>query len=451
MKLSRLLFFLFLSLSLSVSCKKYLEEIPNKKLAVPTTLREFQQLLDNDLFIDRNTPNLGNFACDDVYFNYTAWQATIPDVRNSYTWADDIYEGQTEPDWNNPYSQVYYSNVVLEGIKNISADSQNQAEYNRIKGTALFYRAFAFYNLEEIFGQPFNKSNSNSQPGIPLKLSSELQEHSSRATVQQTFDQILSDLFLAKDLVPGSIDLANRNRPCKAAVFGLLARIYLTLQEFGNAGKYADSCLRLYSTLNNYNNYSTTASLPFSPQIDEVIIQASAVHKNIVRPPVDTMLYNSYDINDLRKILFFRDNAGIKEFKGTYTATPYLFSGIATDEIYFIRAEAFARNGNITAAMNDLNTVLQKRWKAGVPFINFTATDPENALRLILKERRKELVFRGLRWSDLRRLNQDPQLAISITRKLNGNNYLLEPQGLRYTFPIPDDEIRLSGIMQNPR
>jgi hypothetical protein len=99
--------------------------------------------------------------------------------------------------------------------------------------------------------------------------------------------------------------------------------------------------------------------------------------------------------------------------------------------------------------MTDLNTLLRKRWKSGT-FADRTASSDADALNLILIERRKELVFRGLRWSDLRRLNLDGA-NITLTRKISGINYTLSPNDSRWVFLIPAQEINQSGIPQNPR
>jgi hypothetical protein len=69
----------------------------------------------------------------------------------------------------------------------------------------------------------------------------------------------------------------------------------------------------------------------------------------------------------------------------------------------------------------------------------------------ILTERRKELIFRGLRWPDLRRLNKDGA-GVSVTRKLDGQTYTLTPNSLKYTWLIPQQVIDFNpGMPQNPR
>src|SRR3546814_20049653 len=120
--------------------------------------------------------------------------------------------------------------------------------------------------------------------------------------------------------------------------------------------------------------------------------------------------------------MFFRKNEdGTMYFRGSYHQSSVPFSGLATDEVYLIRAECYARTGNVAAAMEDVNTLLEKRWKAGT-FFPFSAQTAEEALSFILKERRKELVLSSMRWSGLRRLNQDAGFSAILIRKLKGRS-----------------------------
>ncbi|MOA51075.1 SusD family protein [compost metagenome] len=75
----------------------------------------------------------------------------------------------------------------------------------------------------------------------------------------------------------------------------------------------------------------------------------------------------------------------------------------------------------------------------------------ESALDVVLKERRKELLFRGLRWTDLRRLNLDPTTARTPKRELDGKIYTIEPNSPNYVYPFPDNVIQLAGLIQNER
>jgi hypothetical protein len=118
--------------------------------------------------------------------------------------------------------------------------------------------------------------------------------------------------------------------------------------------------------------------------------------------------------------------------------------------LYLIRAECYARAGNISSAMSDLNTLLKTRWVSGT-YTDMTATTADEALGKVLIERRKELLMRGQRWTDLRRLNKDSRFAVTLQRVINGTTYTLPPNDLRYTLLIPYNVIQISGIQQNPR
>jgi hypothetical protein len=103
----------------------------------------------------------------------------------------------------------------------------------------------------------------------------------------------------------------------------------------------------------------------------------------------------------------------------------------------------------MTEALNDLNAVLAKRWKAGT-FSPLTTNDRQEALTWILEERRKELVFRDLRWMDIKRLNKEGA-GIVLKRIISNTDFILPPNDLRYAMAIPEDIISITGMPQNPR
>jgi len=267
---------------------------------------------------------------------------------------------------------------------------------------------------------------------------------------------VLQDLQDASALLPVALDIDERNHPCRPAAFAMLARVYLGMRDYTHAGMYADSCLRLYDTLVDYNSVNTTSFLPFGRLNMETLYQGKLLSaSNVLKAAVagcmvDTILYRSYATGDLRRDAFFAINTlGYPVIKGSYNGGIFPFGGVAIDEVYLIRAECLARMGETAIAMNWLNRLLQKRWKAG-QYIPVTAASAGAALEIILAERRKELPFRGLRWSDLRRLNKEGA-TITLNRFVNGMHYQLQPNSPLYVLPIPPDVIALSGMQQNPR
>jgi len=96
-----------------------------------------------------------------------------------------------------------------------------------------------------------------------------------------------------------------------------------------------------------------------------------------------------------------------------------------------------------------LDQLLITRYKPGT-YLQTTDLKQAELLDRILEERRKELVWRGSRWHDVKRLNKEGR-GIHFYRTVHGDEYHLQPNDSRYVFPIPPDEIMLSGLEQNER
>jgi hypothetical protein len=447
----------FINTILIVSClivagcsDDFLEKKPDKSLVVPTTLEDLQALLDNADRVMNIVPAIGMVASDDAFTTDNAWQGLFTATeRNSYIWKDNIYEGEACGDWNIPYQQVFYANVVLEGLENIEATSANEGQRKSIKGSALFFRAHAFHQVLELFSMPVGGSSGL---GIPIRLTADVNAEVTRASRAETFNQIINDLTDALPLLP--VNSAYKTRPTIAAAKALLARVYLIMGEYENADSWASESLNENNFLLDYNTLNAAATRPVARMNDEILFHGQMItygYTVFSTTYVDTLLYASYENDDLRKQVFFRLRSPNRyTFKANYTGTSTLFGGIANDEVYLIRAECRVRLGNIVGALEDLNALLKKRWKTGT-FVPVEETDPEILLARILEERRKELLFRVTRWSDLKRLNQDDRFAVTLHRNLNGTEHNLPPNDIRYAFPIPDQEIQTSGIEQNPR
>lgn len=453
----RATFLSLLSLLAAACHKSFLDQKPSTDLLIPNTMPVLQELMDNTQVMNIS-PALGEFSADNFYLTYSFWLLLDTKEANAYIWASNIYEGQgLVIDWDIPYQQVFYSNTVLQGLAGIQPDSTNQTQWNTLEGTALFSRAFAFFNVAELFAEPYDSATAASDPGIPIRLTPDINEKTTRATMQTTYNQILGDLHTAEELLPAAIPVSNLNRPCRLAAQALLARVYLSVGDYADAGLYADSVLHVYPALLNYNKLDTLQNFQFAINMPEILYQANfPIEGNMLQAFtcggcfVDTMLMASYAPDDLRRPLYYYAvSPGMYALNGSYAGLIYPFSGLATDELYLIRAECNARVGQVTNALNDLDTLMSHRVVTG-SFTPYSMMTAAAALDTVLAERRKELAFRGIRWSDLRRLNQEGW-NITLTRNLNGTPYTLSPNSNLYTLPIPPDVIQESGITQNPR
>lgn len=456
MKTYPYLILLFFAMVFMTACEKdFLEKKPDKSLVVPFTLADLQLLLDNNLIMN-TTPAISVIASDDLYTTASAWQSLSSAIeRNSYIWAKEVYEGGLVSDWSTSYAQVFYANVVLDRLTKMQTEAASSKEYDKVKGTALFFRAHAFYQLAQLFAEPYHPITASKTSGLILRLDPDINLRPARSNLSESYQQMIDDLLLAEPLLPLQAQI--KTQPSKWAVYALLARLYLTMQDYQKAQDYAAKALEVSSVLLDYNNFSASSARPFpvltASANPEIIFYANLItysYTQLNTTMVSPDIYASYQSNDLRKTLFCNDRGnGVVTFKGNYTGGSTMFSGLSTDELYLIRAECFARSNDVAKAMSELNALLKTRWKTGF-FTPLTASSQAQVLQLILQERRKQLITRGLRWTDLRRLNQDPITRVTLTRELNGNTYELLPNSLRYTFELPNDEIS-TKVIQNPR
>ena len=444
------IFFLLAMVVMVPSCKKYLDAKPDKKLVIPSSVGDLQALLDQNEIMNFNSPSLGEMSADDYWLTDSDLESLPPQDNAVYTWGNNIYTNYFPNDWSNAYNPVYFSNIAIETIGHLERTEQNKVRWDNVKGSALLFRSKAFLEAAWIWCKAYDERTDLTDDGLPLRLSSDFNEKSIRSNLRETYTRIITDLKEASLLLPETPE--HVMRPSKTAAFGYLAKTYLSMRVYDSCYKYANLALQLKHELIDYNTVSNSSDYPFDLFGAEVIMHSSMgfSHSNLqdYYARVDTILYNSYEENDLRKNLFYQPYGdGSFYFNGSYSAYT-MFNGTATNENFLMRAECAARLGNKNGAMDDLNTLLKSRYKTG-SFISFIAPDAASALGLVLQERRKELVLRGLRWMDLKRLNKE-SANIMLVRKVQGNTITLAPNANHYALPIPPDIIALSGMEQNP-
>ncbi|GAB2613626.1 RagB/SusD family nutrient uptake outer membrane protein [Belliella aquatica] len=438
---------------LMASCAEFLDERPNKNIVVPETLDELQALLDASPRGMNTSPAVHQISSDDFVTTdngFAGFRSVIE--QNAYTWNQEIFQ-DSGGDWSSPYLQIFYANIVLDGLDNYNAINQEEEERKRlIEARAKFYRGFAYYSLAICFADhPDNPQNTSIKLGLPLKLTPDINEVITRTDLSQTFERIIQDLEAGIQDLPDNYDFMTR--PSKRAAYAMLSRVNLYLKEYQISLDYADLALDINDDLLDYNEVQTASLFSFNLENPEIIFYNEmltyswgASTLSFVNPEI----YDMYAEDDLRKRVFFRNRGFGNNFLGNYTGGIRMFTGLANNEIMLNRAESLARLGEESLAVEQLNSLLEKRFEQGT-FEGIDLTGTNSVLELILKERRKELIFRGIRWADLKRLNTEPALAQTLRRVIMGEEYILEPNSPRYVLPIPPQEINQSGIEQNLR
>lgn len=434
-----------IALLLTQACsEKFLDVKPEKSLVVPSTLEDYLAILDNHRNMNTDViPYYGEISSDDFFLSEHDWETIVRESEKyAYIWASDFYGGMpNDMVWNRAYQTVFYANIALEGAMKHPESKLK----NTVVGSALFYRAWVHYWMLNLYAKQYDVNTAKEDRGIPLRLEADINAPSILFTVQESYDQIIGDLTEAVELLPNRAVV--QTRPSKLATYALLSRIMLQMGDYKKALMNADSALKIQSELMNYNDIDSKLDFPFQQFNQEVIFHAYfyAQPFNIARYQIEPELYNSFLDSDLRKDLFFFENNDHITYRGSYNGSHHLFCGLGIDELYLVKAECLVRSGEWKSGLEVLNKFLKTRFES-VFFEPLIADNNDTALFEILRERRKQLMFRGIRWLDLKRLNKETQLETILSRTVRGNVYNLEPNSARYIYPFPTDVKKLAGF-----
>lgn len=431
-----------------VSCDNYLDIKP-KGIVIPESCEDYEKLL-NYAQLQKASESYPNFMTDDVFVpdkdDFVEWDALEIYQQNLYSFQSEIY-GDSESDglWNNSYNRIYYYNVIASEIM---ASTDATDEYKKsIRAEALVGRAFEYLTLVNAYAKLYDPATAATDPGVPLMLDQDINKTNVvRASVQQVYDQIKRDLDEAANNLPEKPRL-NAFRASKPVGNGMLARMYLYMSNYTEALKYANKSLEQNNTLLDLKLYDVVDPTKSIGRLN-VPYEAKNPENIYIRLAPWTFgfsgtaygsddLISKFDKNkDKRFLLYFTRQINTSVYKYDLWA-PYIYANMAmaTPEIYLIAAECEARIGSKENAMKHYNDLRDMRI---IDNVHATAASNDEALAMVLDERRRELTMTGcMRLIDLKRLNREPRFAKTITHTVKGVNHQLKPNDAKYILPIP--------------
>lgn len=355
---------------------------------------------------------------------------------------------------------------------------------DRAIGEAYAYRAFCYYNLVQLFGKRYNPSAvPNTQLGVPLVLDLDLSPKP-RATVEEVYAQINSDLNTSLALLTGKsrgntgpfLTHFNEN-----VVRGLMARVALTQGNWSVAATQANLARTGFALMSNTqykNGFSASGNGEWMWGVQILLTDQSDVfgdfggymsrnfNSSTIRlapKAINSTLYNSFAATDVRRQVFDptgnHTTLGLPSnfVKKPYTSQKFLAVSASdarsdvplmrSGEMYLIEAEALARNGQETASKTVFNAFETNR----NPSYTGAVTTGQAYIDEILKSRRFELWGEGFRFYDLKRLNLplDRNGANHVATVIN-NVYNVPETDKRWQLLIPRTEINANPlIIQN--
>lgn len=478
------------------ACKKQLDLNPYNTIALS---QSFQTITDATSWDNGFYSSLrGN-----VYGTFTISQDVQADQVNAsldfgnrngnpHRWGQSFLadDGVLSTTWAGYYGALKNINMFLQNYQNITiTSSSDQNKLNEYVGDAYLARAYYYSELVIRFAKPYEPSTAATDLGVPLVLTYDVNALPARSTVQEVYDQILSDIGQAKTFlatIPGTqsatkfnIDVAN----------ALEARVRLNMHDWSGAMTAANAVI---STA-KYPLITTQAGLTTMWTNDvstEVIFQVYLAQPNELGNTNAIYLgYNSgngkydpdfiptqtfldlYDAADIRKGAYFATKpcsiAGVNynlTLVNKFPGNPSLWTTATTNyenapkifrvaEQYLIYAEAAENAGgaNEALALNTLNTLRTARGLTAL-----SGLTGASLLQAIKDERTRELAFEGFRLWDLKRWHEGftrgtPQNLQPIQQGSNYNLLTIAPDNYQFVWGIPTNDININkNLVQNP-
>lgn len=513
MKMTRNIFAILSFALLLTACADFLE--PNSKSEfVPKDANSLNELLLGEAY-QRNDMSGYNIFLGLLDDDIEAAPYQIPNdgydenkYLASFAWQPNMFQMMEKANsgHTNMYEKFYElilgTNAVLDYLPGVT-DTEEMINY--VKAQAYALRGFYYFNLVNIFGQPYN-SNPDSLGnalGVPLKLSSGIEASEDalkRRTVAEVYAQILSDLHIADSIyntLPENMQLKKKERTSLPMVQLMLSRTYLYMENWEMAAKYAEEVMnnKLFhlENLNNIPNFDDEGNrireFLYYPTTDspesiwlygnvEDMFTWTCYGANSSNPQngnkkmhayfqASQDLINSFEEGDMRKFQYiieaplengdYMPMAYGKIYVGTQYFLPNHAVGIfgrclRLSEAYLNYAEAQAQMGGegINKAIEKLIALREKRINPDEGDIEgFVTTDQAELIEFIKEERRRELCFEGHRWFDLRRWGM-PEIKHVWHNNVGSVEYTLTEKDLMYTIPIPDEALEEnSQLVQN--
>jgi hypothetical protein len=410
-----------------------------------------------------------------------------------YLYSEDVVRNPFSGVWNTSYNAIFQINNFIRNVSS-SVGVLSEAKKNMLLGEAYGLRAFLHFDLFRIFASPTQQ--------LPYNTSAEVIPHETQ-TSEAFFALLMQDIEQAKELLKddpiitdGVIDLTGiqptdnvtdgeifdrylRNyRMNYYALLALQARALMFNGDTQQAAAVADSLIR--NTFNGTPFYWTDKSSVLNDRnyifYSEVIfgVYNLDLYTTWERYTNGTRQGQTYAVNmsNLHGNIFRFDNTGadvslwedvrISQWtpspagQGLYVSVKfanfvhsnennpirYLQPLIRMSEMYYIVAENFLRNGQVSEAVSLLNEVRFRRGSQLESLPDPNTTTAELAFEMLEAEYYKEFYAEGQVFFYLKRQNSSSIFNANQQGRVPTSSFT-PPTGSIYIIPIPDGETNL--------
>lgn len=472
------------------SCSDFLKE-EDKDKVIPRTIEQFEAMLHQEGFIGVSWFYNSEFMTDDISENTNVITTAKNQYKGIYTWRKDIertgdgsYADGNNNMWGKLYNDVLVANYITERINDIVDEDAVLNRKTHLNAEACFLRARAYFELVNIYAEPYDAATAASTPGVPLREGTGITNNYKRNTLAEVYAQIETDLTTAIDLFDQTTEQKSLWHPNKKAALLLLSRVYLYKGEWENVvsttSKLIDLCPAGLYAMNRYitdpvvrtanpevlHTWGVIAGALVDNESESVLSDIPKIYRvdgslSTAAYVVSDDLLSKFAENDMRQLLFFKPTSG-KYVTGKWHPQFTSLGGYSyrLAEAYLNRAEAYAALGDASKAIADMKTLLSKRIDGDYSAMLPATNDAAAVRHFVLDQRRLELCFEGHRWYDLRRSQswypKDITHVFSLSSSTSGyvgtvtetETYTLRPSSPNYTFELPLAETTINSEIE---
>ncbi|RFS24501.1 RagB/SusD family nutrient uptake outer membrane protein [Chitinophaga silvatica] len=434
---------IFVLVIFSVSCSKLLNTDPQTSIS------------DEEAIVDGKSAQAALTGVYDGLQRYASSQIIALDLAGdnvvNYNNQNIVVATKTAASTGGGFSSIYTminrANFVITKVPTLADALFATGQKNQILGQAYFLRALGYFDLVKTYG------------GVQVVLDPLKYTGIKRSTKDQTYDQVLSDLDKAEQLLTETV---NRNIANRFSVYALKARLYLYREQWDKAAEYATKVISnnnfvlvkpFSSFFTGKNTTESVFELAFSTANKNTFftnwLSAAEGGRRDYVPARDftALLLDATKAGSRRSLIKQLPDASweVVEY-GKQDGTSSIFI-LRIAEQYLIRAEARVKQAtpDLKGAVADLNEI---RGRADlISFELTTTTKPAEVLQAIESERRYELAFEGHRFVDIVRTGRAAEVFGPYNKQLTDSKF--------WIFPIPasavlNDPANLGGENQNP-
>ncbi len=396
------------------------------------------------LFTDSRGTDLVGF---DIGYNWFSAGLTLNDYLNTSD-ANSIT-------WCTIYNQIYTANSVVKTINLEELEESQLSNAYFYLAQALAIRAFDYFTLAQLY--QFTYQGNEDAPCVPVVTEKNtddvVKNGCPRNTVQEVYDQIMSDLNQAVEY----LDLTQKSRDDKryldlSVALGLRARVNLVMCNYEAAAQDAQRAISTSKAKPlpidqvgkpgfkdmTESNWMWGISIAETDRVVTTGICNWPSHMGSLNygyasvgawRKIAVNLYNSIPVTDMRKAWWLDGNGkstGLTNDQQNYVTeakcppytqvkfAPYkdeIYTSLNAndiplmriEEMYYILAEAQAMGGNPAEGLNTLTTFTQTYRN---PSYSSSAGDAESVRDAVWQQRRIELWGEGLSYYDILRLRK---------------------------------------------